>query len=53
LRRIQRETGVRRETAAVYLKAAGIAFRPPGSWGRQPPKQAKEPNTQPAGKTGQ
>jgi transposase len=36
LRRIQRTTGVRRETAASYLKAAGIAFRPPGGWGRQP-----------------
>ena len=43
LRRIQRETGVRRETAAAYLKAAGIAFRPPGGWGRQPPaKPANE-----------
>jgi transposase len=30
LRRIQRETGVRRETAAVYLKAAGIPVSPPG-----------------------
>src|SRR5437899_2470361 len=36
LRRIQRATGVRRETAATYLRAAGIAFRPPGKWGRQP-----------------
>ena len=36
LRRIQRSTGVHRETAAAYLKAAGISFRPPGSWGRQP-----------------
>src|SRR5664279_5043792 len=43
LRRIQKETGVRRETAAAYLKAAGIAFRPPGGWGRQPPaKPANE-----------
>jgi len=43
LRRIQRTTGVRRETVAGYLKAAGIAFRPPGSWGRQPPaKPANE-----------
>src|ERR1700692_694031 len=43
LRRIQRETGVRREPAAAYLKAAGIAFRPPGGWGRQPPaKPANE-----------
>lgn len=30
LRRIQRETGVRRETAAAYLRAAGIAVQPPG-----------------------
>jgi transposase len=49
LRRIQRSTGVRRETAAAYLKAAGIAFRPPGSWGRQPPaKPANEVITDPA-----
>ena len=43
LRRIQRSTGVRRETAATYLKAAGIAFRAPGGWGRHPPpKPANE-----------
>src|SRR5215472_3696132 len=30
LRRIQQETGVRRETASVYLKAAGIQVPPPG-----------------------
>jgi len=35
LRRIQEATGVRRETASVYLKAAGIAVRPPGRWGRR------------------
>jgi transposase len=35
LRRIQRETGVRRETAAAYLKAAGIAVQPPGRRGRR------------------
>jgi len=35
LRRIQEATGVRRETAGVYLKAAGIAVRPPGGWGRR------------------
>ncbi len=29
LRRIQRETGVRRETISAYLKEAGVAFRPP------------------------
>ena len=37
LRRIEEETGVRRETAGAYLKAAGIAVRPPGAWGRRPP----------------
>jgi hypothetical protein len=30
LRRIQQQTGVRRETASVYLKAAGIQVPPPG-----------------------
>jgi hypothetical protein len=35
LRRIQRETRIRRETAASYLKSAGIAVREPG-WGRKP-----------------
>ena len=43
LRRIEKETRVRRETAAAYLKAAGIAIRPPGGWGRRPPaKPANE-----------
>jgi len=37
LRRIQQATRIRRETAAGYLKAAGIAVRPPGGWGRRPP----------------
>jgi transposase len=37
LRRIQRSTGVRRETAAGYLKAAGIAFRAPAASAQQPP----------------
>ena len=37
LRRIQEETGVRRETASAYLKAAGIAVRSPGGWGKRPP----------------
>ena len=30
VRRIQQATGVRRETASSYLRAAGIALRPPG-----------------------
>ena len=43
LRRIQQETGVHRETAGAYLKAAGVAVRPPGAWGRRPPaKPANE-----------
>ena len=46
LRRIQEETGVRRETAGAYLKAAGIALRPPGGWGRRPrAKPANETST--------
>ena len=39
LRRIQGATKIRRETAAGYLKAAGIAMRPPGGWGRRPPSK--------------
>src|SRR5438477_9346186 len=43
LRRIQQETGIRRETAGAYLKAAGVAIRAPGGWGRRPPaKPANE-----------
>lgn len=43
LRQIQRETKVRRETAAAYLKAAGIEIRSAGRWGHQgPPKPAIE-----------
>jgi hypothetical protein len=38
LRRIQQETGVRRETASVYLKAAGIQVPPPG---RRKQREAK------------
>jgi transposase len=37
LRRIEQQTGVRRETAGAYLKAAGIAVRGPGRWGRATP----------------
>jgi transposase len=46
LRRIQKNTGVRRETAATYLREAGIALRPPGAWGRTvPAKPANEATT--------
>jgi transposase len=44
LRRIEQETGVRRETAGAYLKAAGIAVRPPGAWGRRPPAKPANEN---------
>lgn len=37
LRRIEKATGVRRETAAAYLKAAGVAIRKPGAWGKRAP----------------
>jgi len=46
LRRIEHETGVRRETAGAYLKAAGIGVRRPRAWGRRPPaKPANEVTT--------
>lgn len=35
-RRIQERTGIRRETVAAYLKAAGVAVRPSGGWGKLP-----------------
>jgi hypothetical protein len=46
LRRIEQATGVRRETAGAYLKAAGIGVRPPRAWGRRPlAKPANEVTT--------
>jgi hypothetical protein len=39
LRRIEAVTGVRRETASAYLKAAGIPIRPERTR-RPPPKPA-------------
>jgi transposase len=36
LRHIEQATGVRRETASIYLKTGGIAVRPAGGWGRRP-----------------
>jgi hypothetical protein len=48
LRRIEQATGVRRKTAGAYLKAAGIAVRPPAGWGRRAPaKPANELTTDP------
>jgi hypothetical protein len=40
LRRIEQETGIRRETASHYLKQAGIAVRSPGRWGHPAAKPA-------------
>src|SRR5215472_8919047 len=40
LRRIEEATGVRRETASGYLKAAGVAVFLPGSGRRAPAKPA-------------
>jgi transposase len=52
LRRIEQATGVRRETAGSYLRAAGIAVRSPGGWGRRPPaKPAIEVSTDSAPET--
>ena len=42
LRRIEAATGVRRETAGAYLKAAGLAVRPPGRWGHPPANPASQ-----------
>src|ERR1700722_18206708 len=43
LRRIEKATGVRRETASAYLKAAGVVVRLPRFWGkRTPAKPANE-----------
>ena len=43
LRRIEKATGVRRETAAGYLKAAGIPVGQPGGWGRRKPPPLSKP----------
>jgi transposase len=40
LRRIEQETGVRRETVSRYLRAAGLEVREAGRWGHPPPKAA-------------
>jgi len=47
LRRIEQATGVRRETASAYLKAAGLVVRPPGRWGHPSTNPAKEVSTDP------
>jgi transposase len=50
LRRIEKQTGIRRETATAYLKAVGIALGPPRAWGkRAPPKPAHTVTTDSTG----
>jgi hypothetical protein len=44
LRRIEQATGIRRETASAYLKAAGIAIRAPRRR-RAPPNPASQVST--------
>ena len=44
LRRIEAATGVRRETAGGYLKAAGLGIRQPGGWGKKPLPEANPAN---------
>src|SRR5262252_3038559 len=44
LRRIEQATGIRRETASSYLKAAGLGVRPPRKWGREPAEPTKPAN---------
>ena len=51
MRRIEEETGVRRETAGGYLKAAGVDVRPPGRWGRCPPAKPDGEDINPAIRT--
>src|SRR5215471_7959216 len=52
LRRIEQATGVRRETAGVYLRAAGVVVCLPG-WGRRAPAKpaiaaTPDPDSKPA-----
>ena len=49
LRRIEAATGVRRETASAYLKAAGIPVRLPRRRRPLAPKPASEVSTDPGG----
>src|SRR5262245_41419557 len=50
LRRIEETTGVRRETASGYLKAAGVSIRPPGKWGKAKPANGATTDSAPGAK---
>jgi transposase len=45
LRRIEKETGIRRETVGAYLKAADLPVRPPGRWGHPVPESQAPPQS--------
>ena len=45
LRWIQQATGVRRETASLYLKAAQIPVRPPGASGPHLSNRTRDPRS--------
>ena len=47
LRKIEKATGIRRETAAGYLRAAGVPVGRSGGWGRRKAKPANEVTTDP------
>jgi transposase len=51
LRRIEEETGVRRETSSAYLRAAGIAVRAPRRWGHSKPAKGPIPDSKAAKET--
>jgi hypothetical protein len=51
LRRIEQATGVRRETASTYLKAARISVRPPSAWGRRSPAKPANETSPSSGKS--
>lgn len=53
LRRIQKATGVRRETVAAYLREAGVAVRPPGLWGHRSAVADLPPSTATGADAGQ
>jgi transposase len=45
LRRIEQETGIRRETSSGYLRAAGIPVRAPRGWGHAKPAKETIPDS--------
>ncbi|WNZ66161.1 hypothetical protein QEG98_34320 [Myxococcus sp. MxC21-1] len=52
LRRIEDATGVRRETASGYLKAADVGIRPPRRWGKSRPANEGTTDSMPRSRAG-